>query len=286
MATQIPFRKIYIDSRYATKDSVSSSNFKVELPITAQMPDNTVFYVCDVCIPHSWKTIEEDIHDKLCLYVTKLQGGVRVRQSHIIVLAPGNYTPATFTAELITRLNEEVPDTLYVLLGSDNGITIGISATTANNDADTKFRILTDEEITKDAFFASRGISGTCNDIINNEDKFSTGSGDYKEYSSGFLSLNWISNIYISSPNLGTFNTIFAGRGRGENNIVKKVPVNAGYGFQIIDSFISTNEFLNCSRQTLQTIEIHLKTGKGLYVPLHGAHVSLSLVFNRHDANL
>ena len=286
MATQIPFRKIYIDSRYATKDSVSSSNFRVELPITAQMPDNTVFYVADVCIPHSWKTIEEDIHDKLCLYVTKLQGGVRVRESHIIVLAPGNYTPTTFAEELINRLNEGVPDTFYVLLGNDNALTIGISATTDNNVADVKFRILTDDEITKDAYFASRGISGTCNDIINNEDKFSSGSEDYKVYSSGFLSLNWISNIYISSPNLGSFDTIFAGRGRGENNIVKKVPVNAGYGFQIIDSFISTNEFLDCSRQTLQTIEIHLKTGKGVYVPLNGAHVSLSLVFNRHDANL
>ena len=43
MASSIPFSKIYIDSRYATKDSISSSNFKVELPITAQMPDNTVF---------------------------------------------------------------------------------------------------------------------------------------------------------------------------------------------------------------------------------------------------
>ena len=44
MATSIPFSKIYVDSRYATKDSASSSNFKVELPITAQMPDNTIFF--------------------------------------------------------------------------------------------------------------------------------------------------------------------------------------------------------------------------------------------------
>jgi len=43
MSSEMPFRKIYVDSRYCTKDSTSSSNFKVELPITAQMPDNTVF---------------------------------------------------------------------------------------------------------------------------------------------------------------------------------------------------------------------------------------------------
>lgn len=260
MASSIPFSKIYIDSRFSTKDSESSSNFKVELPITAQMPDNTVFFVSDVCIPHAWKTIEEDIHDKLCIYVTKLVGGVRVRQSHIIVLAPGNYTPTTFTAELITRLNEGIPDTFYVLLGTDNDVTIGISNTTANNTADTKFRILTDAEIAKDAYFASRG-SGTINDTINNEDKFSTASGDYKLYSSGFLSLNWINNIYISCPNLGSFDTIMCGT--GSRNIIKKVPVNAGYGFMIVDQFISTNEFLECSRQTVQTLEFHLRTGKG-----------------------
>jgi len=208
---------------------------------------------------------------------------VRVRQSYTIVLAQGNYTPTTFTAELITRLNETVPDTFYVLLGTDNDVTIGISNTTANNTADTKFRILTDAEISKDAYFASRDSSGTINDVINNEDKFSITSGDYKTYSSGFLSLSWINNIYISCPNLGSFDTIMCGT--GANNIIKKVPVNAGYGFQIVDQFISTNEFLDCSRQTIQTLEIHLKTSNGVYVPLHNAHVSFSLVFNRFDPN-
>ena len=40
------------------------------------------------------------------------------------------------------------------------------------------------------------------------------------------------------------------------------------------------------SKQTLQTLEFHLKTGKGKDVPLHGAHVSFSLVFNKYNADL
>ena len=44
MATTLPIRKIYIDSRRCTPDSVSSSNFKVQVPRTMQMPDNTVFF--------------------------------------------------------------------------------------------------------------------------------------------------------------------------------------------------------------------------------------------------
>ena len=44
MTTTLPFRKIYVDRRWSTPDSVSTSNFKVEVPITAQMPADTVFF--------------------------------------------------------------------------------------------------------------------------------------------------------------------------------------------------------------------------------------------------
>ena len=48
----LPLKKIYIDSRDRTVDSKSASNFKIELPNTVQMPENTVFFVTDVCVPH------------------------------------------------------------------------------------------------------------------------------------------------------------------------------------------------------------------------------------------
>ena len=66
----LPLKKIYIDSRDRTVDSKSASNFKyfkIELPNTVQMPDNTVFFVTDVSVPHVWKTIEEGFNDRLCL---------------------------------------------------------------------------------------------------------------------------------------------------------------------------------------------------------------------------
>ena len=61
--------------------------------------------------------------------------------------------------------------------------------------------------------------------------------------------------------------------------LLKKVPVVVNYGFQIIDQLVNPNEALDCSKQTLQTLEFHLKTGRNQYVPLHGAHVSFSIVF-------
>jgi hypothetical protein len=123
----------------------------------------------------------------------------------------------------------------------------------------------------------------SANDIIRNieSDDIAIGGIDsaVQTYESPFLNLNWINNIYISSPNLGSFDTIFAGN--GSTNIIKKVPVTVNYGFMVVDQLMNPNEYLDCSRQTLQTIQFELKTSRGQFVPLHGAHVSLSIVFNK-----
>ena len=66
----LPIKKIYIDSKHRTKDSLSSSHFKYDLPESFLMPDKCGFYVCDVCIPHSWYTIGPGINDRFYLCIT------------------------------------------------------------------------------------------------------------------------------------------------------------------------------------------------------------------------
>ena len=63
----LPVKHIYIDSKFKTKDSVSSTHFKYDLPESFLMNDNTGYYVCDVAIPHSWYTIEPGINDKFSI---------------------------------------------------------------------------------------------------------------------------------------------------------------------------------------------------------------------------
>jgi hypothetical protein len=65
----LPIKKIYIDSRYKTADSVSSSNFKIDLQTTLLFPENSVFYIDDISIPHSWYTVENDINDRIYIYI-------------------------------------------------------------------------------------------------------------------------------------------------------------------------------------------------------------------------
>ena len=59
----LPVKKIYIDTKYKTKDSISNSNFKYKLPQTMFMPENTVFYVDDVAKAIS-SLIEDDQHER------------------------------------------------------------------------------------------------------------------------------------------------------------------------------------------------------------------------------
>ena len=48
----LPTIFFYIDSRSKTSDSVSSSNFKIDLQTTLLFPENSVFYIDDISIPH------------------------------------------------------------------------------------------------------------------------------------------------------------------------------------------------------------------------------------------
>ena len=55
----LPIKKNYIDTRQRTADSASHSDFSIDLPTTLLMPDDTGFYVEDICIPVSWWSVEE-----------------------------------------------------------------------------------------------------------------------------------------------------------------------------------------------------------------------------------
>ena len=50
-------------------DSVSDNEFWMELAQSLTFPENTVFYIDDASIPQSWYDIEENMNDKLYLYI-------------------------------------------------------------------------------------------------------------------------------------------------------------------------------------------------------------------------
>ena len=52
-------KKAYVDPRFRTRGSNSDSGFKFEsLEAALDLLGNTVCYIDDISIPHTWRTIE------------------------------------------------------------------------------------------------------------------------------------------------------------------------------------------------------------------------------------
>ena len=70
-------------------------------------------------------------------------------------------------------------------------------------------------------------------------------------YTSGYVNLNPVRNIYITSSNLGTYNTINL---TGNGHLIKTVPVRANYNEMVYNDAVLGIDYLDCSRQTLSRI--------------------------------
>ena len=270
----LPVKKVYIDSRFRTSDSLSTSSFKFQLARNLYMPKNTVFYVEDVCIPNTWLTIEEGQNDSF--YIS--MGGAST--SFVLKLASGQYTATTLATAIQTQINNNGTLAGHITVSPNTAFN---TITITSNSFD--FRLPTDDELlTYDNGVYPTGSYDpsnlqSCNDVLDNTTGRSPSYTSSKPYTSGFLQLTH-NNIYLSSPNLGTYTTLGA---RGESNILKKIPVTSGYGYLIVDQYTSNHDFLDCSEQTLSTLEFNIRDVEGNILNLHGYNVSFSIVFATHS---
>ena len=245
------------------------------------MPDNSVFYISDVCIPHSWYTIEENINNKFFLQIEYDNFAVDI----ILTLDSKNYTGSDLAVEMLTQLNKVVYFTnkfTFTYDSSRHQIFI-------IPDFGYTFKVLTKNDI-------SSQLNGTwawldydskhSYDINTYMLKLNVGESPIYSstnyFTSSSLDLQPIRNIYISSPNLGNFTTLGPA---GQSSIIKKVPVNANYNQMVFDSMSSSNDFLDCSKQTLRNIEFTIDNVHGQRLNLHGQEVSFSIIFDLLNKN-
>ena len=76
MSNRLTYKKIFIDSKYRTEQSTSSSDFSIELNENLELPDDTSLYVTDISIPAVWKTTEVGFYE--CMYVMVFNGDTLV----------------------------------------------------------------------------------------------------------------------------------------------------------------------------------------------------------------
>ena len=197
--SSLKYKKIYIDTRYKTSDSISTSDFKINLPESISFEGNTCFYIDDITIPHSWESIE-DFNNKLYLYLSET-GNPDNKYSFIISITNGNYTGVDFAIELQTKMRA-VTNPLSVNLFNvsynikNNNITIAMPYSGYS------FKILTPLDLStslNNTFMSLYDKTNTndINEVLSNLEGYSNTYYYNNPYISGFLNMQPINNIYI-----------------------------------------------------------------------------------------
>lgn len=282
----LPIKKIYIDSQYKTPGSESDSNFNINLPQSLTFPDNTVFYIDDVSIPHSWYVIEEGVNDRLFIHTVDINTPLNQLYS-VIPIEKGNYfNGVEFANEINSKINLVVNlqnhPNIYTVTFNVRTNTLKIQSNYSN----IKFRVLTPKELITyhNQYLQSYDINNPqdINELLGNNMDYSPFYSQTTPYESKQITFQTIRNIYIHS-NIGNFNTIGP---RHESSIVKKVPVTSNKGDYIFNQVLTANDYGDCSKQTLRTLHFELKDSKGKLIPLHGCNFSFSIIFSRMESSL
>jgi hypothetical protein len=249
---------------------------------------NCVAYIDDIQIPHTWYNVS-DTNNKL--YIRSVDAS-SVNNDKIITLDPKNYTLALLGIDLNTKLNAVFGASLTCASNERRGTISFVSATGH------KHRIFSDEELVDidvtligdpNGLVWDQGTGPqpnatspfTMNDVmkVSGVTTYSDTGGTLE---TGFINLRSIHNIYITSPNLGSFDTLGP---RGEQNIVKKVPVSSDWGYVIFDSVVSEHDHIDVSKGYFKTIELTLRDVRGNVINLNKAHWSVSIAFSMLKEN-
>ena len=110
----LKYKKKYIDTRYKTPDSNSTSDFKISLPESISFGGDTAFYIDDFTCGHSWTSIE-DFNNKFYLHLHQQAYAVNTNWSFIITIENGNYTGADFALELQSKIRSYTNVIIYNL---------------------------------------------------------------------------------------------------------------------------------------------------------------------------
>ena len=225
------------------------------------MPEDTGFYIDDVCIPHSFYTIETEANDQI-QYVYN-------NSSRKVTIPEGYYNITTLATAIADGMNTAIGFALVEPEVNLKTNTLKISLTLAFSTG--QFNILTDDDITS-LSTKKRSMNAVLKNFT------SKGVNSSPLFVSGWIDLNPLRNLYLSCSGLGNFNTMTLS---GNRNIIKQIPVNAGPGEMIFDQTVTGMDYLDCSGQTLSRISFQLKDAQGKLINLHGSHFSFSIVFSR-----
>ena len=267
----LDIKKIYVDTRYRTDDSISDSDFTVELPRTLNIPDNCVCYLTDVVIPVSWSTVDAR-NNKLYIHINV---DLLTRYYKIITIPSKNYSGPDFCAALSLAINEAMVLGVVIDVSynkNDNMITIN-----QTNHYEVNIDLVSGADLQ-----AGRNWSTSIPkvEIHSMNGILRIGKTSYRLRDAypwvAYLDLHTTRNIYVVSSSLSNSNII---SNFDIDTIIKKIAVKANYSQMLFDTADAGYDFLDVSKRTLQRIDFKLLDSYGNVIDLRNNHWSFSLIF-------
>jgi hypothetical protein len=271
----LDIKKVYIDTRYKTEDSASHSDFFIELPRTLNVPEKTICYLTDVVIPVSWSTVDVR-NNKLYMYLDWKTSSGPVPMYRVITIPVKNYSGIDFAAALQVGINTAFGvaisfEVLYDL--TDNMLTITqkdhfSALSRIVSGADLQVGNYWSNPIAKENISSMNGILriGKTSVVLQET------APSYRSY----IDLFTTRNLYITSSCLASYNII---SNFGNDVIIKKIAVKAGYSQMLFDNADAGYDFLDVSKRSLSRLDFKLQDSYGNIIDLRNNHWSFSLVF-------
>lgn len=261
MTDSLVIKKIHIDTRFKTVNSKSSSNFSIQLPSPIRLPQNTIMYVCNVCLPVSWYMIAANRNNKFYYYDND-----EVLAASII--PDGNYTVDLLAAIISQCLEVSTAGAFVVTYDTDLNIII-ITPTGTN-----KIRLPTDDELKELGYLLPNSI----NSILQNYTPNTTYTNS-KPYISKYIDLFPIRNVYLQCQNILTESDNMLASGEG--NIICAIPINAKYNQLVISDRLISMDYNTVGNQSINLLKFRLINIWGEEIELNNNHFSFSLLFTK-----
>jgi hypothetical protein len=287
-------KKLYINSEHRTHDS-SPSNFKIDLHRTIDLPDKCYFYLDDLIMPRTFKTVEKDVNDKLYIALSKFTDTSFADTSYITITIPeGNYSAETFATAIQTQFDtltfpEAGSPASGNLLAQFDTISEIFTIRLADIPTNSGYFIYVfdDFSLKLSKRWEYRGLISESGINISDPQSVNGMIGNSKyqltQYNStttffncSFLNLNPIREIYISSPNLGGYNTLST---NGSQDYLMKVPVTVPFAYLITNTHREAHNVLEASRQSLSQIEFSIRDAHGRYINMRNQAITFTIVF-------
>ena len=276
------WKRIVIDSRFKTRDSLSHSDFRAQLPYPCTLPRGTDLYCDAVSLSHCWSTVIAGKNDRLYLRETVV-GSSGSPHERIITLAPGLYNEVELKAELQTKLQTgtNLPS-VYTVGLSDGKLTVANSCVKASQG-------YVDWHIPSDEYWLAPmhpNFPGAwANELVGHLTNPSMVDGTAAIHSTqtmqcGLLDLQPHKAIYIHAPGLGESTCMTLS---GATDCIRRVLLGGSVQGEIVnDAMQTTMAPISFGQETmLSVLHFRICGHDGRLIDMGGHDISFELIIDR-----